>query len=180
MYTLVQLRCCKHTWVNKINVIWNMIISFQRQVPHCCHHKDTTLGTPTRRCTKHVTANLLSWVVLREATLNVQAFQKVWLCGSQASACLCSRLRAGPEVIKPYLVLMFNSILTLRSHAHGGYKTSWVRTQLSMPPWAYPQWRANEGARLKRRCFFINRRSRNGTLSLMKVRIHVNKCSVVC
>jgi len=51
----------------------------------------------------------------------------------------------GPEVIKPYSVLMLNSVLRLRSHAqlrmraHGGYKTSWVRTQLSTPPWAYAQ-----------------------------------------
>ena len=68
-----------------------------------------------------------------------------------------------------------------RIDAHGGYQMSWVRTQLSMPLCAYSQWRANEGARLmKRHCFFINRCSRNGTLSLMKVRIHVNKCSVVC
>ena len=107
---------------------------------------------------------------------------KLW---SQVSARLCYRLRAGPEVIKPYSVLMLNSVLRpnaqQRIHAHGGYKMSWLPTQLSMPPSAYLQWRANEGARLmKLCCFFINRRSRNGTLSSLKVRIHVNKYSVVC
>ena len=44
-----------------------------------------------------------------------------------ACACVCT---PRPEVIKPYSVLMLNSVLRLRSHgqlrmrAHGGYKTS--------------------------------------------------------
>jgi len=36
----------------------------------------------------------------------------------------------------------------------GGYKTSWVRTRLRTPHWAFAQWRAKETARLTRwRCF---------------------------
>ena len=43
--------------------------------------------------------------------------------------------RPKPEIIKPYSVLMLNSVLRFRSHAqlimhaHGGYETSRVRTQ---------------------------------------------------
>ena len=71
---------------------------------------------------------------------------------------------------------MLNSMLRLRSHAqlrmhaHGGYKTSWVRTQLRTPPWAYAQWRAKEGAHLTRWPSFIQTRKRpDGTLWLTKI-----------
>ena len=84
--------------------------------------------------------------------------------------------QAGPEDIKSYSVLMLNAVLRLRSHAqlrmraHGGYKTSWVRTQLSTPPWAYAQRRANERARLTRWPSFIQIPKRpDGTLWLTKI-----------
>ena len=82
-YTLVQLCWCEDTSVTQINAIKHMIIRFQRQMSHCCHHKATTLGTATRWCTWSMLHrisllhNLPSWVVFREATLNVQAFHKV-------------------------------------------------------------------------------------------------------